>query len=121
MLITFLVNSYRKIMNVILIALVIILPVVGGIVGKIFSTLHQNYIILGVLLGLAAVLILEFLILPPFFAIFEINRKLQEPVPQKKMNTSDTKKEEVKFWECTHCGACNPLSETRCQSCHRPK
>lgn len=134
MLITFLVNYYKKIMNILLILLVIACPIVGGVMGK----------QLGVLLGLAVALIFAFST-APFFVLFEINEKLFEineklggKSPKKEKEISITEAEriaEAKYtteaehtvetekreWECPYCGARNAANATMCIACFKLK
>lgn len=128
MLITFLVNCYRKIMNVLLIALFIIMPIAGGVIGKIVSPYRENYILLGVILGLVAVVIFEFLIIPPVFVLFEINEKLKTKNPEEKKKISEKiaaeiepPKKESEEWVCPFCGAHNIANTTMCIACFKPK
>lgn len=119
MLITFLVNYYKKIMNILLILLVIACPIVGGVMGK----------QLGVLLGLAVALIFAFST-APFFVLFEINEKLFE-INEKLGGKSPKEKEisiteaehtvetEKREWECPYCGARNAANATMCIACFK--
>lgn len=126
--ITFLVNCYRKIMNVLLIALFIIMPIVGGVIGKIVSPYREDCIILGVVLGLVAAVIFEFLIIPPVFVLFEINEKLKIKNPEEKKKVSEKivaeaehEKKESEEWVCPFCGAHNAATGTLCIGCFKPK
>lgn len=106
--ITFLINCYKKIMNVVLVLLWIIVPVVGGVRGG----------LVGVLCGLAAVLVFEFLVMPPVFVLFEINENQKE---MKKANSSEPAPSGEVYsvesgrgsgWNCAYCDA------VQCDNCY---
>ena len=125
--VTFLVNCYRKILNISLIALLIIAPIVGGVIGK----------LLGVLIGLAAVLVFEFFVVPPVIVLFEINenlkgnKKAENKTKEVRVYKAETKKEEPapeyenrvqsNGWLCSHCGALNAINNTQCAACFKSK
>lgn len=126
-------------MNVLLIALFIIMPIVGGVIGKIVSPYRQNYTLLGAVLGLVAVIIFEFLIIPPVFVLFEINENLKKSKENKKSEDSrdiefeqpskvEIKKKEITderiaqaqkdgCWICMKCGEENPNMREVCSNC----
>lgn len=106
--ITFLINCYKKIMNAVLVLLWIIVPVVGGVRGG----------LVGVLCGLAAVLVFEFLVMPPVFVLFEINENQKE---MKKANSSEpapggevysVESGRGSGWNCAYCDA------VQCDNCY---
>lgn len=122
-----LVDWYRYIMNVVLVLLLITGPIAGGIIGRRISTYRADYTVIGTLLGLLAVLIFTFLIMPPVLVLFEINKKLSNENEEKAMQKSNDTKEETVVrsakakesskWLCSNCGTPNPADKTSCSYC----
>lgn len=118
-----LVDIYRKLMNIIIIAAFVLLPAAGWFIGKTFSDYSHNYTVAGILLGLLAALIFAFLIMPPILVLFEINEKLKKENTIVKEKTKTETKQEAKptSWLCKNCGEVNPAESTVCKKCFTNK
>lgn len=121
-----LIYCYRHIMNVVLVLLLIAGPIAGGIIGKELSTYRANYTMIGIFIGLLAVLIFDFLIMPPVMVLFEINKKLsdKEKTTAKSNNIKEetqTKPEKESGWLCSKCGNPNDPDAKSCSVCFANK
>lgn len=118
-----LVDCYRYIMNVVLVLLLIAGPIAGGIIGKELSTYRANYSTVGILIGLLAALIFDFLIMPPILVLFEINEKFKKEntIIKEKTKTEINPETKPMSWLCKNCGEVNSTESTACGKCFAPR